>query len=571
MVQRASHVTTVGRHRIGWVEALPEGAAPNAEANPVVLIHGLGTSGAWWNPTIAGLGARRRVLLVDLPGFGSSRGQPFRLDAAADVVAAWLTEIGVARADVVGHSMGGFVAADLASRRPDLVGRLVLVDAAGLPIRGRVSGHIRNVVRGGVRAPIAMYPVALGCVVRAGPLTIARAAHQILASDATARLGRIAAPTLVVWGARDELLPASFGRRLAAAIPGARYLEIASAGHSPMWEAANEFEHALEAFLDEPSATVLEEPASAAAAAPAPGAEPTIVTSSTGGRVVSRYLAVGDWTIHVRVGRPDHPVDTPPIVFVHGFVISTRSHLPTMRRLAGRHLVFAPDLPGFGWSSKPDDVLDVPGLGNALVAAMDAAAIGRAVLVGSSLGSQIAAQVAVDHPDRVLATVLSGPTFDPTEPSLAGHVLRLLADMPRERPSLWAAALRDSVLAGPRRALTTLRHAWTHRIERVLPSVRTPTVVVRGGRDPLVPRPWARGAASLAGSRARALEVGGAAHAVTFGAPRSAARIVDDLVASLAATARPRDDGALPIHIVTATQRRRPAARPRRARAGPRR
>ncbi|HSK53121.1 MAG TPA: hypothetical protein VLA44_10220, partial [Clostridia bacterium] len=95
-----------------------------------------------------------------------------------------------------------------------------------------------------------------------------------------------------------------------------------------------------------------------------------------------------------------------------------------------------------------------------------------------------------------------------------------------------------------------------------------PTVVVRGSHDPLVPRGWALAAAMLA-PIGRAREVVGGGHVVTYGTPRALARIVEDLAATVAAGGRSQADGAMPMHIVTATHRRRPAARPRRARAGP--
>jgi pimeloyl-ACP methyl ester carboxylesterase len=328
-----------------------------------------------------------------------------------------------------------------------------------------------------------------------------------------------------------------------------------------MWVRPAEFERTVEAFLAAPPRPTSDRMPDVANTAPE-------VLRPTGGRVVSRYVPVGEWSVHFRIGRPETAVDTPPLVFVHGLVISSRYHVPTMRRLAGRHLVIAPDLPGYGWSSKPAHALDVPGLGDALLATMDAAGIGRAILVGNSLGSQIAAQVAADHPDRVLGLVLTGPTFDPSEPSLLRHFGRLLADIPREWPSLWLEHIPDALLAGIPRVLETLRHAWNHRVESVLPAVRAPTIVVRGSHDPLAPRRWIREAASLVPG-GRALEIRGGGHAVTYGTPRAVARIVEELAETVAATARPHDDATMPIRIVTATHRRRPVARPRRARAGP--
>jgi pimeloyl-ACP methyl ester carboxylesterase len=233
--------TEVDGLRIAWGEA---GAGP-----PVVLVHGLAASGWWWQRNLAALSAWHRVLVVDLAGFGASRRQPFHLEAAAARLGRWLEAVGAAPAAVVGHSLGGYVAADLASERPDLVDRLVLVDAAALPLEGPVHGHVRNLLRGGGRSERALVRIAIVDIARAGPIVIVRAARQLLGSDLSPRLAAIRAPTLVVWGEDDALIPPSQGRRLAGAIPGARFVSIPGAGHAPMWERPDLFDSLLLDFL----------------------------------------------------------------------------------------------------------------------------------------------------------------------------------------------------------------------------------------------------------------------------------------------------------------------------------
>jgi pimeloyl-ACP methyl ester carboxylesterase len=77
------------------------------------------------------------------------------------------------------------------------------------------------------------------------------AIRQILGADITPRLGAIAAPTLVVWGEHDRLLPLALGRQIQARIPGARLEVIRGAGHNPMWERPAAFNAAVLAFLGE--------------------------------------------------------------------------------------------------------------------------------------------------------------------------------------------------------------------------------------------------------------------------------------------------------------------------------
>ena len=152
-----------------------------------MLVHGLGTGDLWWTPTISVL-AQTAGSSPNLAGFGRTAGQPVRLDVAADQLAAWAAAIGLERATFVGHSMGGLVTADLAARYPEVVERLVLVDAAGLPISQRVTRHLMNFVRASPFMPVAAYPIAVECVLRCGPLAIMRASHQLLTMDLTKRL-----------------------------------------------------------------------------------------------------------------------------------------------------------------------------------------------------------------------------------------------------------------------------------------------------------------------------------------------------------------------------------------------
>jgi pimeloyl-ACP methyl ester carboxylesterase len=148
------------------------------------------------------------------------------------------------------------------------------------------------------------------------------------------------------------------------------------------------------------------------------------------------------------------------------------------------------------------------------------------------------AQLAADHPDRALGIVLVGPTFDPAERSLPRQALRAVGGLLREWPSVWLEHLRDLVLAGPSRIVTSFRLGWAHRIETVLPEVHAPAVVVRGSQDPLASRRWVRALAALMPD-ARALEIGGAGRALGQSAPEALARIVDEHVAAVTAAPAP--------------------------------
>ena len=220
------------------------------QGESLILIHGLSGSTRWWGRNVDALARHFRVYLVDLPGFGDNRGRRrFELVTAAAELIAWMGAVGIARASIVGHSMGGFVAADLAASAPDRVERLVLVDAV---VRSYDRRFLQLAVCGfgaAWRLPVSFLPVLVPDAVRAGPRTLSLATRALLGVDLRARLDRIRAPTLVIWGERDTLVPLAYGQRLAGALPDAEFVLIERAGHNPMWDHPEAFNRAVLTFL----------------------------------------------------------------------------------------------------------------------------------------------------------------------------------------------------------------------------------------------------------------------------------------------------------------------------------
>ncbi len=247
------------------------------------------------------------------------------------------------------------------------------------------------------------------------------------------------------------------------------------------------------------------------------------------GELQSRWAVVDGLRMHARVPARQASEEAPAVVLVHGLVVSSRYMIPTLARLAPRHRVYAPDLPGFGRSEKPPRTLDIPGLARALDGWMAATGLTSAVLVGNSMGCQIIAELAVRNPARVERAVLQGPTMDPEARTALQQAARLALDGTREPPSLLPIMLLDYLSAGLRRSLATFQHALEDPIEEKLPHVRVPTLVVRGERDPIVPQPWAERVSRLL-PEGRLVVVPGAAHTMNYAAPSELARVVRTFV-----------------------------------------
>lgn len=197
--------------------------------------------------------------------------------------------------------------------------------------------------------------------------------------------------------------------------------------------------------------------------------------------------AVG--VMHARAGGDDQA--RKPVVLVHGLVISGRYMVPTALELAPLCPVYAIDLPGYGDSAKPRAMLGLRELADALAAWMDAMRFPSAHLVANSFGCQILAEFALRHAHRVDRLVFQGPTVDPEARTVRQQLARLIQNSSSEGPGLGWISFVDYVKAGMRRIRFTIRMAMEDRIEDKLPGIAAPTLVVRGGNDPLVPQRWA--------------------------------------------------------------------------------
>ena len=244
------------------------------------------------------------------------------------------------------------------------------------------------------------------------------------------------------------------------------------------------------------------------------------------GNLESVWTRVDGLTIHARASaKPVYSTKTPVIILIHGLVVSSRYMIPTAERLAPYRYVFAPDLPGFGKSSKPTRVFTIPELADVLVAWMKNIGLERAVFLGNSVGCQVLVDLAVRYPTRVERAVLTGPTMDLNARSAIEQVKRLLIDWTRERPSLALPILIDFYESGLFRAVQTFRYALEDPIEEKLPHVQAPTLVVRGSRDPIVPQRWAEMVAGLL-PRGRLVVIPGAPHCVNYSTSTELTRVI---------------------------------------------
>ncbi|HTJ24748.1 MAG TPA: alpha/beta fold hydrolase [Candidatus Limnocylindria bacterium] len=236
---------------------------------PLLFLHGSGGVAAWL-PWMDRLAERYDVIIPDHPGWGRSE-MPAWLDTIHDLAYFYLDFIealGLAQVDLVGNSLGGWIACELAVRSTIALRRLVLVSPAGLRVPGVQKFDIFAHSHEDVTRRLFHDP-ALAERVLAQPVDEAALDLQLKNRFATARvawqprlydphlakwLHRIDVPTLILWGEDDALLPAAYAAEFARLIPGARVATIPQCGHLPHVEKPAVFAQHVEAFLTRESA-----------------------------------------------------------------------------------------------------------------------------------------------------------------------------------------------------------------------------------------------------------------------------------------------------------------------------
>jgi pimeloyl-ACP methyl ester carboxylesterase len=236
------------------------------EGTPVVLIHGYTSSTYTWKDQFDELSKKYRVIAVDLKGFGFSDKPDgdYSRRAQGEVVASLLDRLQIPRAWLVGNSMGGETALNVAVAHPDKVLGLVLIDSAGIKVQGRTSlapWYLQMPVLGRLLTALALTSDQL---VRAGleksffddskvtdervnayyqplktqggQLSATRARAQFELFPIEDRIPGIKVPTLIIWGAEDTLIPLEAGRKLNELISGSKLVIFEKCGHVPQEE-----------------------------------------------------------------------------------------------------------------------------------------------------------------------------------------------------------------------------------------------------------------------------------------------------------------------------------------------
>jgi pimeloyl-ACP methyl ester carboxylesterase len=265
---------------------LPDGARVHLrdqgsrDAPVLMLIHGSNASLFTWEPWAQNLDKKFRVVSIDLPGHGLTGAVPdgdYSQEAMVRVTKEVADKLGLAKFSLAGNSMGGAVAARFAEEYPDRVTHLILVDAGGMnekfgdhvplafrlariPVVNQLMLYVtpRSIVTEGLNDAIVHKEIITSAMIDSywdlarmqGTRAATLARFELPLSHAVQQdIGKIKAPTLILWGAEDHLIPVQAAHDYANAIHGSKLIIYPHTGHIPQEEVADQSAAAVASFL----------------------------------------------------------------------------------------------------------------------------------------------------------------------------------------------------------------------------------------------------------------------------------------------------------------------------------
>jgi pimeloyl-ACP methyl ester carboxylesterase len=252
---------------------------PRDDPSPIVLLHGTSASLHTWQGWVDQIKGQRRVISLDLPGFGLTGPFPddhYDIDHYVKFMNDFLTQLHVQHYDLVGNSFGGNLAWHIALAHPSQVGHLVLVDSAGydyqpksmpigfriaqIPIlnkileytlpRGMVASSVRSVYADPSKVTPELVDRYYDLTLRKGNRHALVQRFKIAIGVDAYRIHLVSAPTLILWGAKDQLIPVEYGQKFNQDIKGSQLVVLDNLGHVPHEEDPIKSFAPVKTFLD---------------------------------------------------------------------------------------------------------------------------------------------------------------------------------------------------------------------------------------------------------------------------------------------------------------------------------
>ncbi len=235
----------------------------NAGDKCLLFLHGWRSQKEVWQPIINKLQVSNNQLSfvsLDLPGFGASSipQKPMKVGDYAEIVGVFIEKLDLKNIVIIGHSFGGRIGIKLAAKHPELISKLVLVDAAGFVTKGFKRTFFKFMAKlvkpffgfsftQGLRKKIYQFIGADDYLATPG---LQKTFVNVVNEDLSEEIKKISCPTLIIWGEDDKETPVSFGEKMSSLIPNSKFIILPGSGHFSFLDKPEEFAEKIIKFIE---------------------------------------------------------------------------------------------------------------------------------------------------------------------------------------------------------------------------------------------------------------------------------------------------------------------------------
>ncbi|MDO8664365.1 MAG: alpha/beta hydrolase [Candidatus Liptonbacteria bacterium] len=225
----------------------------------LLFLHGWRSEGSVWFPAVENFNTENQIYCLDLPGFGKSElpREPYGVENYSEIVSAFISKLGLEKVVIIGHSFGGRIAIKLASKNPDFLQGIVLVDSAGF-VDKTLLNKLKRIIAKPLRPIFKFKPFhglrksiyrLIGSEDYVATPLLRETYLKVIGEDLSGDMERIDTPAMIIWGAQDKDTPVKWARKMKDIIKNSKLVVLNGAGHFSFLDKKEEFSDILKNFL----------------------------------------------------------------------------------------------------------------------------------------------------------------------------------------------------------------------------------------------------------------------------------------------------------------------------------
>ncbi|MDP3948880.1 MAG: alpha/beta hydrolase [bacterium] len=225
----------------------------------LLFLHGWRAEGSVWFPALENFNSENSIYCLDLPGFGKSElpREPYCVENYSEIVSGFISKLGLEKVVIIGHSFGGRVAIKFASKHPDFLRGIVLIDSAGFVNRTFLN-KLKRIIAKPLKPIFKLKPFhglrksiyrLIGSEDYMATPQLRETYLKVIGEDLSEDMKRIDTPTMIIWGAQDKDTPLKYAHKMNESIKNSKLSVLSGAGHFSFLDKKEEFSDALRNFL----------------------------------------------------------------------------------------------------------------------------------------------------------------------------------------------------------------------------------------------------------------------------------------------------------------------------------